>query len=300
MNQADEDHALRNAARLLLFTFLCTTLIVQPVKSQQWDSYGVSELLFLRLFFLKALTAPDARTASDGAITVPSGTILPVRLNSTISSAKCKSGHVITGRIMQDVPLSPGVRIRQGSKVIGHIVDVTPATTGASARISIQFDQLISSRQTIAISTSLRAIAGFVRIIEAQTPPIGPGESDVYRWLTTVQVGGDVVYGEGGPVTTGDNANLVVGKSVDGGVLSRVRAKEGTKCRGAIDGNDSPQALWVFSSDACGVYGLEHISIAHAGRTDPTGVIVLASDSDKLKVSAGAGLLLRVTAKSQN
>ena len=134
-----------------------------------------------------------------------------------------------------------------------------------------------------------------MEINEAQVPPIGPSESDVYRWLTRVQVGGDVVYGDGGIVTAADHPEDVVGKSVDGGVLGRVRAREGTKCRGAVDGNDSPQALWVFSSDACGTYGLEHISIAHAGRTDPLGEIVLASDQDNLKISAGAGMLLRVT-----
>src|SRR4029077_6709528 len=116
-----------------------------------------------------------------------------------------------------------------------------------------------------------------------------------YRWLTTVQVGGDVVYGEGGVVTAAENANQVVGKAVNGGVLSRVRAREGTKCRGPIEGNDSPQALWVFSSDACETYGLEHISIVHAGRTDPTGVIVLASDAGNLKIPGGAGMLLRIT-----
>jgi hypothetical protein len=45
----------------------------------------------------------------------------------------------------------------------------------------------------------------------------------------------------------------------------------------AIDANDSLQALWVFSPDACGTYGLEKISIADAGRTDPIGVILWAS-----------------------
>jgi len=194
---------------------------------------------------------------------------------------------------MQDVPLSPGVRIKEGSKVLGHIVEVT---TGAPAHISLQFDKLVSSDRTISITTNLRAIAGFMEILEAQIPPIGPGESDVFRWLTTVQVGGDVVYGEGGPVSTGADANQIVGKAVNGGVLGKVRAKEGTECRGAIDGNDSPQALWVFSSDACGTYGLEHISIAHAGRTDPTGVIVLISNRNDLKLPSGAGMLLRVIA----
>jgi hypothetical protein len=245
-------------------------------------------------------TAPDDKSPPESNPVIPRGTILPVRLNSTLSSVKCRKGQVVTGRIMQDIPVSTGVGIKEGSKILGHIVEVTPATVGAPARISLQFDKLVSSHQTISITTNLRAIAGFMRIIEAQTPTMGPGESDVYRWLTTVQVGGDVVYGEGGPVTTGENANQVVGNKVNGGVLGQVRAKEGTKCRGAIDGNDSPQALWVFSSDACGPYGLEHISIAHAGRTDPTGVIVLASAKGSLNLPSGAGMLLRVSASSHN
>jgi hypothetical protein len=195
---------------------------------------------------------------------------------------------------MQDVPLSQGIRIKEGSKVVGHIVEVTPASTGKTARVSLQFDKLIWGHQTISIATNLRAIAGFMRINEAQTPPIGPGESDVYRWLTTVQIGGDIVYGEGGPVTTANDPNDVVGKAVYGGVLSQVRAGEGAKCRGVIEGNEAPQALWVFSSDACGTYGLEHISIVSAGRAGVTGVIVFSSDRENLKIPGGAGMLLRI------
>jgi len=269
MNREVPTHVFARTMYFFLGALLCASFLVQPANSQ---------------------------SAAKSGLAIPAGTILPVRLNSTISSAKCRPGQTITGRIMQDVPLPQGARIREGSKVIGHIVEVTPATRGVPVRISLQFDKLVSSHQTVGITTNLRAIAGFMRVLEAQTPPIGPGESDVYRWLTTVQVGGDVVYGEGGVVTAGDNANEVVGREANGGVLARVRAREGTKCRGAIDGNDSPQALWVFSSDACGTYGLEHISIAHAGRTDPAGVIVLTSDAGNLKIAGGAGMLLRVTA----
>lgn len=236
--------------------------------------------------------------ASEGALIVPSGTILPVRLNNTLSSTKSKPGQVITGRIMQDVPLPAGARIKAGSKVLGHILDVTPASNGSYARISLQFDKLVSAHQTIPISMNLRALTSFVGVVEAQTPTTAPGQGDDFYALTTLQVGGDVVYGNGGPVTTGANSNDVVGKKLSDGVLGQVRAKEGTKCRGVIDGNDSPQALWVFSSDACGVYGMEHIRIAHAGRTEPIAVIVLASDQSTLKVAAGAGMLLRVNSNA--
>jgi len=44
-----------------------------------------------------------------------------------------------------------------------------------------------------------------------------------------------------------------------------------------------------------GTYGLEHLGIAHAGRTDPGGVIMRASGNANLKLPAGTGMLLRVT-----
>jgi hypothetical protein len=244
--------------------------------------------------------AGDSVGDSGGQLRIPAGTILPVRLNATISSGKAKAGQVITGRIMQDVPLAGGARIAAGTKVVGHIVEKVAGSAGAPGHVSLQFDRVVTAHQTIAISTNLRAIAGFMRIAEAQVPLSGTGETEVYRWLTTVQIGGDVVYGEGGPVTSGENPNEIIGKKVNDGVLGYVKAKQGTKCRGELDGNESPQALWVFSADACGTYGMEHISIAHAGRTEPVGVIVLASDKDGLKIAGGTGMLLRVDASTGN
>jgi hypothetical protein len=293
-------HASAHKPFLSLAILLCESFLAQPANSQQCNPQAHASSRFVVSSAVGDSESTDAEGATNGSRAIPSGTSLPVRLNSTISSAKSKPGQVITGRIMQDVPLSPGLRIREGTKVLGHIVERIPASPGAQACISFQFDKLVFLHQIIFVSTNLRAIAGFMEIAEAETPPIGPGESDVFRWLTTVQVGGDVVYGEGGPVTTGENPNQIVGKKVNGGVLGQVRAKQGTKCRGAIDGNESPQALWVFSSDACGTYGLEHISIVHAGRTDPIGVIVLASGSGNLKLAGGAGMLLRVNAGSLN
>jgi hypothetical protein len=296
MNREFPAHILAQPVCLFLCALLCTASPRHPRNSQPSSRQSYSSLSFVEEPALLDSDAADDKSTGESNLAIPSGTILPVRLNSTISSAKSTPGQVIAGRIMQDVPLSPGVKIRAGSKVIGHIIEVTSASTGANARISLQFDKLVASHQTIPITTNLRAIAGFMQILEAQTPTIGPGESDVFRWLTTVQVGGDVVYGEGGPVTSERNADLILGRKLNDGVLGQVRAKEGTKCRGAIDGNDSPQALWVFSTDACGTYGLEHISITHAGRTDPTGIIVLASDSGNVKIPAGTGMLLRVNA----
>jgi hypothetical protein len=230
---------------------------------------------------------------------IPRGTILPVRLNATLSSAKSKANQAVTARIMQSVPLPDGSEIPKGSKVEGRIVEVVPRSGPSGARISLQFDKLRLSRQVIPIVANLRAIAGFMEVYAAQTPAVGPGFGDVFRWMTTIQVGGDVVYGEGGPVTSAENGEEVLGTSVHGGVLVRVRANEKLGCRGEADGKDSLQALWVFSSNACGTYGLEHVQVPHAGRTDPIGVIIFASDSGSLRIPSGAGMLLRIRESSR-
>jgi hypothetical protein len=300
MNRKVSAPALARTTVLFLGTVLSATSLALSANSQEGSPLHDSRSRFVGSCAFVHFDATDNESAAKSSLlAIPPGTILPIHLNSTISSAKTKPGQAITGRIMQDIVLSPGLKIRGGAKVIGHIVEVTPATAGPRARIALQFDKLVSSHQTISITTNLRAIAGFMEVRDAETP-FGAGESNDNQWLTTVQVGGDVAYGEGGPVTSGENSDIVVGKLINGGLVGQVRAKEGTNCRGVIDGNDRPQALWVFSSDACGVYGLEHISIAHPGRTDPVGVIVLTSDKGNIKIAAGAGLLLRVNASSHN
>ena len=79
-------------------------------------------------------------------------------------------------------------------------------------------------------------------------------------------------------------------------MLSRLSPNPDRGCRGAINANDAPQALWVFSADACGAYGLPNLTIRHAGRTDPAGEISLESKKGQVDVNAGAGILLRVNA----
>jgi hypothetical protein len=246
----------------------------------------------------KSAVSPPV-TDSDGSaplgkspgqdVTIPAGTILPIRLNS-LSSEKNKAGDVIKARIMQDVPLENGGKLRAGSSVLGRVVEVQPASSG-KATLALEFDTVVRGKVRIPVRTHLRAVASTLEVEFAQIPPIGPSESDVYDWLPTTQIGGEVVYGKGGEVTNGDQ---VVGRSVNDGILARPNSKEGSKCRGTVEGNDRPQAFWVFSSDACGVYGFSHLTISQAGQTDPEGKIVLASKQGPVKIRSGSGMLLRV------
>ena len=235
-------------------------------------------------------------TATFSQEVIPPGTVIPIELNSSFS-LKSSPGHVLTARVKQDVPLSTGGTIRAGAKVIGRVLNVTPAGSSTDGQISFVFDKLVLSNRMVPLSVDLRAIASFVEVDQAQIPQTGPDRGTPENAWTTVQVGGDVVYRGGGPVTEG---STIVGKPTFQGVLSQIAAKIGTSCRGAFDGNDEPQALWVFSSDACGVYGFPGVVVAHAGRTRPPGQITLATRHGHLNVSGGTGMLLRVTGASQN
>lgn len=222
--------------------------------------------------------------------TIPAGTILPVALNSSLNSRKVKPGQVITARVMQDVPL-PGSTIHAGAKVVGRVIDVKPANGGSGAQISFRFDTLVVSKRRIPITTNLRAAASMMAVEAAQLPESGPDRGTSQNAWTTDQIGGEVVYRGGGPVADGLRP---VGEPTYGGVLVHVSAKPGTPCRGEIEGNDRLQALWVFSSDACGVYDFEDLKIVHAGRSNPVGEITLASDKGGVNIRAGSGMLLRV------
>jgi hypothetical protein len=226
--------------------------------------------------------------------TIPAGTVLPVRLDSVLSM-KMKVGSNLTARLMQNVPLRNGESIRAGAKVIGQVIAVNPAKNGTAGNISFRFDRIVASSRTIPVTTDLRAVAGLMAVEDAQIPDMGSDRGTSPDNYTTEQIGGDVVYRGGGPVKEGSET---VGEPVYDGVLSRVRSN-GTGCRGEVAGNSEPQALWVFSADACGTYGLPGVSIVHAGRTNPVGEIALAANGRRLHVPAGSGMLLRVIGSSQ-
>jgi len=265
-------------------------LHMEATQQETRNDYDIGQEVFSmkRLLFVTLIAFTAQLFAQDK---IPVGTILPVQLNSSLNSNKARAGEQISGRVMQDVPLLGGRKIHAGAKVIGHIVSARAAVDGIMSDLSLQFDTLAMGKQRFTMSTNLRALATMMDVSEAQIPESGPDRGTSENEWTTDQIGGEVVY-RGGVVAHGSN---IVGSSVLGsGVLVHVSSRPGTKCRGEILGNDRPQALWVFSSDACGLFDLPKLTLAHAGRTDPVGQIKLLSDKGNVRVPGGSGMLLRV------
>lgn len=247
---------------------------VEPMK-MKWM------FLALPLLFANAVCAQSS---------IPPGTVLPARLNSSLNPNKNRPGQRITARIMQDVPLPSRRKIHSGTKLAGEIVSVKPGSSGKAAEITVRFDKLDFAHHSERINTNLRALASVMEVEDAQTPPSGPDRGTPPVWETRNLIGGEVAYGTG-PVARGTE---IVGEGLLDGVLMPARANPARGCRGEVAGNIAPQAFWVFSSDACGVYGLPDLQISHAGRTPPIGEITLTAKSGRMNVRSGSGLLLRI------
>jgi hypothetical protein len=229
---------------------------------------------------------------------IPVGTIIPVVLNSSLDARSAKPGQTVTAKVAQDVPLDNGARIKAGTRVIGEVMAVNPAGNSEPASIALRFDKIDIAGRMQPIVTNLRALASPLEVWSAQTQVSGDERGSTPAWSQTVTlIGGDVEYREAGTV---ENGSGPVGKSVyagDWGVLSQVVASPGKECRGAVQGNDKEQALWVFSHDACGTYGVDAV-ITQAGRTSKDGRIVVASTGGDLKLRSGSAMLLRVNSEN--
>ncbi len=236
-------------------------------------------LIRLAVLVLSLATALSAQN-------LPPGTSLPVQLSSTLNAKNAKAGQKIEGKLMQEVHIGIDAQIRSGSHVTGHVVSANkPGANGA--RITLQFDSIEVEGRTIPLHVALRALASSQSVFNAGLPA---GAASTYESSTswaTRQVGGDVVFRGRGYVINGDGK---VGIWDGSGVWGRLPASGDCP---AGESTDPQQALWIFSTSACGAFGFERTKIEQAGYTAPVGQIVLTSTKD-IDVRGGSGWLLVV------
>ena len=220
---------------------------------------------------------------------IPLGTVIPVKLDDTFDLSVAHVQQHVEARVAQEVPLPGKQKISLRAQVLATVVAVNKSADGALS-VSLKFDQVVEKDQTSAIATSVRAIASYQAVRNAQMPLSGAEAGTPAGWGTTVQVGGDNRFGDGGKVR--NRQKQAVGKGVRGGVLVRLGPNEALGCEGSAPG-DRPQATWVFSADACGIYDIKNVKLVHNGRTDPVGVITLEFAKDDMKLDSGTSFLLR-------
>jgi hypothetical protein len=217
--------------------------------------------------WLHAGTGEDLKQTSQAAELIPAGTILPVTLNSTLRSDKSARGATMTLTLMQDIPLGAGKTLRRGSKVTGHVVETVTAGRGSDeSKISFQFDGLRFENHTVPITVTLKALASSIEVDAAQIPTGSEDGVSEVPW-SLVKIGEDQV---------------------------RTSPDLSAECRRGSNTNNTPQAFWLFSPDACCAYGFGDLRILQSGRTEPLGEVTLASNRRAVKIEKGSAMLLRV------
>lgn len=222
---------------------------------------------------------------------LPAGTAIPIKLSTGLNAKHDEAGKKIEGVVMQDVLLPANTKIREKARVTGHLVSVTRPSRSGSGMV-VRFDTIEDQAHTIPLKAAVLALASVDNVSQARTPINSSSDLDpVSQWVTR-QVGGDVVNRGRGKVGSGEG---MIGTWVEG---SSVRMKLTPNPQaGCPDGPgyDEEQAVWVFSSAACGTYGLGGLKIVSSGATPPIGDIVLKSTGN-VALRGGSGWLLIVVA----
>ena len=88
------------------------------------------------------------------SVTVPSGTILPVRITQTLDSATTQQGQTFSGTIASDVLIDGATVLHQGAAVSGNVTAVQEAAHfKGNSLLSIQLTSLTRRGDQIALST---------------------------------------------------------------------------------------------------------------------------------------------------
>jgi hypothetical protein len=221
---------------------------------------------------------------------IPAGTVLPIMMNTGITAGKGKIAERISGRLMQDVILPSGEKIRAGARIRGQVLQSSGGP--GDMRIAVRFDRLMVDGKQVPLTVSLLALASPQEVFDAQLPVGSFDEfgTTISDW-TTVQVGGAAVYLGDGTVRDGMQ---IIGKAPGHGIVTaKLLPAPKRGCKSIPAESQNEQSLWVFSPWACGTYGLDDLKISHHGVTSPVGTIELSAPSS-VHIRAGSGWLLRV------
>lgn len=270
-----------------------------------WSTPRSSCLIFMSLVLIlvacrsvfvcahaQSFKTENPKSSDQTSPRIPVGYILPVQLQDSFSVENAHIGDVLQAKIAQEVPLPDLRKVKLGSIVRGSVSGVAPDEDEVGVRITFRLNQLIEDDETTSVMTNLRAIASYLAVRDAQTPLTGTDSGTPAGWATTVQIGGDIRYGDGSLVRNLQKQK--VGEGVQGGVLVHIKANPNMGCRGPV-GEDTVQALWVFSADACGVYRLRGVDIVLADPRRHPGEFTLHFKKRDMKLASGTALLLRVT-----
>ncbi len=105
----------------------------------------------------KSAAARPAARPTPEPVTLAIGTMLPVQLETSLSSATSNEGDLIVARLSEDVKVGEKVVLKEGTEVRGRVIAATPSgRVKGRARLAIDFDKIVAGGRER--EASLRAV----------------------------------------------------------------------------------------------------------------------------------------------
>jgi peptidoglycan hydrolase-like protein with peptidoglycan-binding domain len=175
--------------------------------------------LSLALILVLAFTALAQRL-----VTVPAGTIVPLRMDTYLSSDNSHVGDRFTATVFRPVVIDSRVVIPEGAKVEGHVTSTTRAERGSKAgTVAIAFDRIvIQDGPSIPVDGSLTTLSEEARRqIEGEVSEEDRVEGGSRTRRAVVFIGGGAGAGAVIGAVTGGAKGAAVGAGV-GAVLGTI------------------------------------------------------------------------------
>jgi len=292
-----------------------------------------STMLFLALLALAANAFADGPAAQGGASTTSSTDVTASRngasaTNSSTSTAsagtkhaqadaagsselsatlsrpldarRAKPGDPVTATSDRDAKTADGTRIKQGSKLLGHVTKAQPLDKSASGKadasagsmLALVFDKaVLKDGREVPLNATVQAISAAESDASLASEMGGAGTSTVGSSLGSPRAsGGGLIGGVGGSAAGGLSAAGGMAGSISHGVNGAVggMANGTVHSAGAVGGLTSSGMLTSGSKGVFGVKGLDIVS-SSAGSAEGSAI---TSSTRNVRLDGGTKMLL--------
>lgn len=159
---------------------------------------------------------------ANRVVTVPAGTVIPLRMETYLSSESSRSGDSFTATVFRDVEIDRWAAIPQASKIEGHVTQVTRAERRSKAgTIGVAFDRLILvDGESIRVDGTLTTLDDEARK-KLEADEEGRVEGDSQKRRAVIFIGGGAGAGAVIGAIAGGGKGAAVGAGV-GAVLGTI------------------------------------------------------------------------------
>jgi peptidoglycan hydrolase-like protein with peptidoglycan-binding domain len=176
---------------------------------------GSSTYAVLSFVLLFALAAP---TLGQRLVTVPAGTVVPLRMDTALNSNSSRVGDRFTATVFQSVVVGGRVALPEGVKVEGRVAGISPGERGRGpGTIAVSFDRIALANGAIPIDATLTPLGEEARRRIEQDVRSQDGSGRTGRAVVFLGVGGGasatigVAGGRAEPTTVGAVLGTLLG-----------------------------------------------------------------------------------------